>query len=662
MIINAQQYISVDTSTFTADQLVKDIFIGAQNASCITISNVTVKGGQDYQGNPVSYGYFEKGTLPFNIDKGIILSTGRAAQAPGPNTNVLSEGGYDWVGDPDLVTAFQDPQYINATSLEFDFVAYNTTGISFQYMLLSEEYQTSGCNYFDSFAFLIKEAGSSTYKNIALVPGTDEPVSSQTVRGGTDCPRNEMYFDRFNYPPDSPRLDSPTNYDGQTKVLTAKTDIIPGKLYHIKLVIADYKTTSHDSAVFLKAGSFVGKKDLGPDLVISSNNALCDGTDKTLDATTPGATSYQWYKDEILLTGETNPLLTIPGNITSNGNYEVEIKTSGCELKGSINIEFAEKPIASEKKFCNYNNGLPIPIDLQGLNPQFISNYKNYFKVDYFEDSTHQKPLPNNWSYLNDVTIYAEITSGTCQVVNETVHLNTPKKSAGLDNQTICANAETELEAETGYKNYKWMREDGSIISDGTINIIKNIPVGKYTVELTSKNDCKLIQEVEVFAAELPKITNIDVNGSTATVFVTGGNPPYEYSLDNSSFQSSNIFTNIPRGLHTMYVRDSINCEIIEKEFLIINLINVITPNGDGQNDYLDYSDLSIKKDVKIEIFDRFGSRVFLSNNNQFIWDGKTMNGRPLSTGNYWFLLSWIEPDTNLPVSYNGWILLKNRN
>ena len=136
MIINAQQYISVDTSTFTADQLVKDIFIGAQNASCITISNVTVKGGRDYQGNPVSYGYFEKGTLPFNIDKGIILSTGSAAQAPGPNTNVLSEGGYDWVGDPDLVTAFQDPQYINATSLEFDFVAYNTAVAIISILLL----------------------------------------------------------------------------------------------------------------------------------------------------------------------------------------------------------------------------------------------------------------------------------------------------------------------------------------------------------------------------------------------------------------------------------------------------------------------------------------------------------------------------------------------
>ena len=653
------QYISVDTSTYTPEQLVEDIFIGTQNASCITVSNVSIKGGQNYGSNPISYGYFEKGTLPFNIQNGIILSTGSAIQATGPNNTLLSEGGGDWDGDQDLTDAFQalSPQFVNATSLEFDFVANNTTGISFQYMLLSEEYQFSGCNYFDSFAFLIKEAGASTYKNIALLPGTNEPVSSKTVRGGTDCPENEMYFDRFNYPPDSPRTDSPTNYDGQTKILTAQTDIIPGKTYHIKLVIADDKTTSHDSAVFLKAGSFVGKKDLGPDLLISTNNAQCLGNTTVLNATTAGAT-YSWYKDGVEIPGANSAEYVV----TENGFYEVNIDDSGCQLKGSIRIEFSETPIVSDKKFCNYNNGAPIQLNLQDLNSQFISNYKNYFEVKYYSDSAHTDLLPDNFSYTDDTIIYSQVKSGNCPVVNATLHLNTPKKSVDLVNQTICPNATTTLKSEIGFKYYKWMRENGEIIDEGdTLNEISNIPVGKYKVELTSQSGCSLEQEVTVFAAQLPEITNIDVIGNTATVYVSGGNPGYEYSIDGTNFTSSNIFTEIPRGLHTIYVRDSKKCEIIEKQFLVINLINVITPNNDGFNDVLDYSDLKIKENVSIEIFDRYGTLVFQSLDKNYIWDGTT-NGKALPTGNYWYILNWIEPDTKLPVSYKGWILLKNRN
>lgn len=657
------QYITVDTN-YTAESLVRDIFIGPQNASCITVSNFTANGWQNYGTNSSSYGYFDKGTSDFELEKGIILSTGAAINAPGPNNVLLDDQDSSWPGDQDLADALREnvSQYLNSTALEFDFVATNTSGISFEYLFLSEEYRSNNCQYSDGFAFLIKKAGTSEpYVNIALVPGTQDPVTSLSINTARDCPRNIDYFGSFN------GTFAPTAFNGQTKILTAQTDIIPGVKYHIKLVIADHlagsdRTGRYDSAVFLKAGSFVGKKDLGPDFIFSSNNALCVGTPKTLDATTAGATSYQWFKDGSPIVGATNPTFAVEGLPSNNGIYSVDINSGGCKIKGSIKIEFAETPIVADKSFCNYNNGDPISINLQDLNEEIISNYKDYFEVKYYEDPTHSQLLPDDFSYTTDTTIYVSVKSGSCAIVDKIIKLNTPRKSLTLNNQTICNNAATTLVAEDDFQYYKWMREDGTVIDEGwEVYFIDNIGVGKYSIELTSLNNCKLTQEVQVFAAELPVITNVDVSGSTATVFVTGGTAPYEYSLDNILFQTSNIFTNIPRGLHKVYVRDAINCETIEKEFLIINLINVLTPNGDGQNDFLDYSDLSIKKDVKIEIYDRFGSRVFQSKNNQFIWDGK-LNGNPLSTGNYWYLLSWIEPDTNLPINYTGWILLKNRN
>lgn len=660
--LSAQQYITV--STKTADELVRDVLIGSQNGSCISVSNVSAKGWQDYGSNPTTYGYFEKGTWPFDIEKGIILSTGDVTKAPGPNNVLLDDVDDKWPGDPDLATALQESvyNYLNSTSIEFDFVANNTSGISFEYMFLSEEYRPVNCTYSDGFAFLIKKADTSDpYTNIALVPETQDPVTSLSINPAVNCPKNVGYFGSFN------GTNSPTAFDGQTKVLTAKTEIISGVKYHIKLVIADHlagsdRTGRYDSAVFLKAGSFTGKKDLGSDLLFSNNSALCDGTDLTLDATTASATAYQWFKNGNLLPGETNPTITITGDQTSNGTYSVDISLSGCLLKGSRTIEFAEKPITTSKDFCNYNNGDPVAVSLQQLNSEFITNYQTYFQVKYYEDAAHDNLLSNEWSYTDDTVIYYTIQSGTCAEVSGSLQFLTPKKSAYLADKTICPGATTSLNAGTGFQYYKWMREDGSVIAEGpTESVVDSLPAGAYSVELTSPNSCKLTQAVTISESSLPVISHVDVAGNQATINVSGGVAPFLYSIDGVNFQTSNIFTNVSRGPHTAYVKDALNCGIAAKPFLILNLINAITPNGDGINDVLDYSDLTIKENVSLMVFSRSGDKVYQSVNTNYVWDGK-LNGRTLPTGSYWYVLTWTEPVTAVPVSFTGWILLKNRN
>lgn len=755
--VNAQQYITVDTSTYTAEQLVRDVFIGSQNAGCITVSNVSTTGWQNAGGSESSHGYFEKGSLPFDISKGIILSTGAVRNAPGPNNVLLDDQDDQWQGDPDLAAALQESvyNYLNATSIEFDFVANNTSGISFEYLFLSEEYRRTNCTYSDGFAFLIKKAGTSDpYTNIALVPGTQDPVTSLSINTAPNCPRNTGYFGSFN------GTNSPTAFDGQTKVLTAKTDIVTGVKYHIKLVIADHlagsdRTGRYDSAVFLKAGSFVGKKDLGPDLLIANNNPVCEGSSKILDATTAGATSYRWFKDGVAIPGATNARFTVPGVVSSNGNYEVEVNIGGCILTGSVKIEIQEKPAINFGTFtlCDDNLSGGIPVDFSEFDSQIISNFNTAYLPKYYltkpasQTGTSGTELQNGWLLTGDTRIYVRVESAfgcnpefgeillkfgnktilqtntvsdnvcdndlngsesvnlknyqsqfttasdltvtfynsaedarnklnpitesqtitasktfgvrfesstACPNVGTLIiNLKSPKKSTVLKDVIICNDALTVLDAGPGFDSYLWSTGE-------TTPQISNVSVGEYWVDLGS-NGCIYRQTVKVSASVLPQITNIEVSGNTATVFVSGGIQPYGYSLDNINFQSSNVFTNVPRGLHKMYVRDAQNCQTVEKDFLIINLINVITPNGDGLNDVLDYSDLRIKENVSIQIFDRYGTLVFTSKDNQFLWDGK-LSGRALATGNYWYILNWTEPDTQIPVSYKGWILLKNRN
>jgi len=662
------QYISVNTS-YTPDQLVKDIFFGPQNAGCISVSNVSIN-GHDFGNGNKSWGYFNKNGSSFEINEGIILSTGSALEAVGPNDYIQTEDARSrfadasWGGDNDLIDILRQSNLntdniLNATVLEFDFMVSNPnlTHIGFEYMFLSEEYRVGNCKYSDAFAFLIKKAGTTDpYKNIALIPGTNIPVTSNTVTNAGCENEHSEYFGDFN------EKETPTNFNGQTKILTAKADITAGILYHIKLVIADHgdKTGLYDSAVFLKAESFAGNKDLGPDRLIAKGNALCEGTSLSLNATVSSVSIYEWYQNGILIKGPSSDGTYI---VNTPGLYEVYIDDAGCKLKGSVNIEYTENPlVSSSNTFCNYNDGKPIPINLQSLNSQIINNYKSYFKVNYFQNLGDLTALPDEWSYTEDTTIYVRVESGACTAVTEEVHFYTPKRSQILQDRPICPGSVIRLEAETGFKKYKWMREDGSIIDEGEfVNFVDNIGIGKYFVELTSNNGCSYTQEVNVYASEQPQITHIDVKGNTATVNVTGGTSPYLYSLDNINFQNSNIFTDLPRGLHKIYVKSGDACYTLESEFLIINLINVITPNGDGINDVLDYSDLKIKNNVSIKIFDKYGQAVFKSEGENYIWDGK-LSGRNVPTGTYWYLLEWEEPVTEKRISYTGWILVKNRN
>ncbi|RYD93546.1 MAG: hypothetical protein EOP54_18995 [Sphingobacteriales bacterium] len=327
------QYISVNDN-YTAQSLVEDVLI---NSDCAIVSNFSVSGGAYNSGQ--TYGYFSANGSNFPFQNGIILSTGRAVMAQGPNTSLLDDGnGIGWGGDQDLEQALNINNSVNATVLEFDFVPLGNR-ISFDYMLSSEEYHDNApCNYSDGFAFLLREAGTNNpYQNLAVIPGTNIPVKVTSVHplipGGGGCPaQNPQYFDAFN------GTQHPTNFNGQTKVLTAVANVTPGVTYHIKLVIADEGNYRYDSAIFIGGGSFNMITDLGPDRLLATNNPLCNGQNYPLDATTVAATGYQWYKDGAALPGQTNA--TYIAN--TPGTYTVDVVFSPtCTSYGKIVLEYA---------------------------------------------------------------------------------------------------------------------------------------------------------------------------------------------------------------------------------------------------------------------------------------------------------------------------------
>tara|TARA_R110000823_G_scaffold79592_3_gene181548 strand:+ start:16319 stop:18649 length:2331 start_codon:yes stop_codon:yes gene_type:complete len=328
------QNIQVDPTTYTPQQLVEDILI---DSGCISNVQITAATSGNFPDGDKSFGYFSANGSNFPFEKGIVMSTGKLQNVPGPNTTLSDDDAPNWPGDTDLEAALNISNTTNATIIEFDFVP-NADNIQFRYLFASEEYQQGDpntCIYSDAFAFLIKPIGG-TYTNIALVPGTNTPVLVTTVHSGIPgaCPPiNETYFEGWNGP------NVPINFNGQTKVLIAETPVTVNQAYHIKLVIADEANYRYDSAVFLEGGSFNIAANLGPDRSFVTNNPLCENETYILDVTPQGTSplGYKWFKDGIIIPGETTAQLIV----TAPGIYKVEVDYgNSCIATDEVLIEY----------------------------------------------------------------------------------------------------------------------------------------------------------------------------------------------------------------------------------------------------------------------------------------------------------------------------------
>ena len=326
------QIIAVDNS-ISAQQLIENNLA----EGCVEITNINSAVNGNVNGFS-SFGYFQRSNSNFPFENGIMLTTGNASSGGNAtNINILNDGELSWGTDPDLEAALGISNTHNATSIEFDFISVSNL-IQFNYILASEEYFGNfPCEYSDGFAFLIKEAGTNNpYTNIALVPGTNIPVNTNTVHDeivGFCGPENEQYFDGYSV--------GDTNYNGRTTVLTASATVQPNVQYHIKLVIADQTDENYDSAVFIQGNSFTPTVDLGPDINTCAESYTINGNIQNSLAT------YQWYRDNTLMTNETNSSLVA----TDSGNYRVEITmplgNNQCVIDDSIEIALHSEQTAA---------------------------------------------------------------------------------------------------------------------------------------------------------------------------------------------------------------------------------------------------------------------------------------------------------------------------
>jgi gliding motility-associated-like protein len=450
------QSISVNTTTYTVPQLVNNVLI---NSPCITANNITWRTGTNF-GSVNGIGYFENTNPNFPMQSGVILSTGNVLNAPGPNNTMLSTGSASWTGDSSLeatlAAAGISMNSTNATVLEFDFVALSPH-FDFDFLFASEEYGNFQCQFSDAFAFLLTDLNTGVTTNLAVVPGTNDPISVVTIRdflyNSTCSSSNSQYFGTYNG--GSNAASSATNFNGQTVVMNASSVLTPNTPYRIKLVIADRQDYQSDSAIFLSSNSFnIGQDVLGENLTVANNTAICNGQTYLLQTgLDPAIYTFSWKKDGVTIAGQNGPNL----NVTQPGVYEITYANTAfpCQtITDSITIEFLP-PFTTRNPvklyFCN-NGQTTYNFSLNANTAHINQNVTNPFIISYHlslnDANNNVNPLPSPYNSPGNVTIYTRIVNPetNCFIVKSFELLVVPPPVANQPaNFTVCGGTQNNL-------------------------------------------------------------------------------------------------------------------------------------------------------------------------------------------------------------------------
>ncbi len=571
----------------------------------ISVSNVTLTG------HPAMSGFFRNisGTN-IGIDSGIVLTNG-CAQTNVPiaghtGMNLIGAGTaattnaynrWNYPGDVDLSAVVNDVTK-DACVLEFDFVPLGDS-IKFRYVFGSEEYTNYACSQFnDAFAFFISGPGIVGLKNIALIPGTNLPVTIHNVNSHP-CALYPQYY-----------VDNLTNrfftYDGHTTVFTALAQVQPCQTYHLKLVIADVSDDDLDSGVFLEA------KSLSSNAIVINNITQTDGQNNSylVEGCSTGA-----FKIKRPVASPSPLIVTLFYTGTATNGVDMQtLPTTVTIPADSLDVTVDVLPIIDNIPegietinvfaLAGCTQGTPTDstviqirdYDTLGITPDTAMICKSgsvqlkaspgYTVYQWDPNPTlSSTSVPNPFATPVNAftTYYCTATEGTCHGRDSSFLVL--KKLNFVSKQEInCKNDATgEIRVMGGPG---WIRPTQYNINGGpwqADSTFSNLPVGTYTIKIIDAAGCidsmvinitQLYPDLQIANAPITAATCAGNPDGTATVSVNGGKPPYLYSSDGVNFQPGNVL-NLTQGNYTITVMDNNNCT--QTKNIFVPLFNHLT-------------------------------------------------------------------------------------
>lgn len=402
--------------------------------------------------------------------------------------------------------------------------------------------------------------------------------------------------------------------------------------------------------------------------------------------------SFQWFKNGILMPGETSSSLTIPAGTTSpEGTYYVVvtfINTEGnCSTKSSNVIVTSENCV--DPQLCNlgFLPNLSITgswtdcnrIDFVGTfdNPYGYATQINWLSSNstYFVGYNNNTATPHfitdkPGEYLVQFEVFYFTPQGPCRAF-KTIKVKKhyePKfnytiSCDGANNYTAnLINNSTLFDVLSGDLNYNYSTTSGTLSQSGTGASITNLGPGShtFTLELTSGSidgapqpSCTYEVQVNIDPLDVPVLTypsphQLFCAEDVITLSIPGGyNPNYSYTwhFDNTSYQATeehtdiNITNSIPTNI-VLRVTNEFGCWVESNSIPI--KINKASFQGTLNPNTLSFCEGVIGDSIEYSNIDSSSSlptQYIWMKGNQEVGVTTTPSFTPTESGNYWVRL-----------------------
>lgn len=207
--------------------------------------------------------------------------------------------------------------------------------------------------------------------------------------------------------------------------------------------------------------------------------------------------------------------------------------------------------------------------------------------------------------------------------------------------------ASAQITGGTGDYNYFWSHDEMA-----NLETVNNLPAGNHSVRIVDENNCELNlnftvnQPAPLVVEEIISTLVSCPNGNDGTLeaIISGGTAPYTFIWEDNT-SSSTLAEGYMKGSYELIVIDANACQVnaqqsVQEAIPKVILPNAFTPNEDGINDTFGPT---TPCDIvyRIEIYNRWGQIIFVSNSSVDHWDG-TFKGKALQSGQYSYAASWI--------------------